>query len=439
MTDLQTLYEKYLQCGTVSTDTRQVTPGSMFFALKGPNYNANLFAEEALQKGAACAVVDEAACLPALRTTSGGGPAGRNYFLVGDGLQSLQQLATHHRSQLKIPVIGLTGSNGKTTTKELLHAVLSKKYKTFATKGNLNNHIGVPLSILSIDSSVEIAIIEMGANHIGEIAALAKIATPTHGLITNIGKAHIGTFGGYENIIHAKSELYQYLVLNNGQVFINSQNSILKNMAKRFLSPLFYSAVGDYYHAEFISADPYVKFITENHDEVQTKLLGAYNFENIAAALCIGKFFGVDDELANAAIANYQPENMRSQVVKKGTNTIILDAYNANPSSMAAAIENLAAMKAPKKVLILGAMYELEEEAEREHQNIGKLIREKGFQKIYLVGSLFKSAMKEIPNAKHFETKQLLMDEMKRNKLSGSTILVKASRGIGLETILDFI
>jgi len=426
MTDIQNLYQKYLECKVVCTDTRQIIKGSIFFSLKGPKFNANAFAEEALQKGAAFVVVDEA-------------PFAKNekYILVEDGLQSLQQLASYHRSQLKIPVIGLTGSNGKTTSKELLHAVLAEKFKTFATKGNLNNHIGVPLSILSIDSSIEIAVIEMGANHVGEIAALTKIANPTHGFITNIGKAHIGTFGGFENIIRAKSELYQHLIEHKGQVFINSQNPILANMAKRFTSPLFYPASGDYYHAQFISADPYIKFRAESGDEVQTKLLGAYNFENIAAALCIGKYFGVDAKLANQAVANYEPENMRSQIVKKGTNTVILDAYNANPSSMAAAIENLAAMKAEKKVLILGDMYELEGEAEKEHQNIGKLIHEKNLKNVFLVGLLFKSALIETPSAKHFESKQLLVDELKKHPLNNSTVLVKASRGIGLETVVD--
>ena len=426
MTDIQNLYQKYLECKVVCTDTRKIIKDSIFFSLKGPKFNANAFAEEALQKGAAYAVVDEAAFTKS-----------EKYILVEDGLQSLQQLASYHRDQFQIPVIGLTGSNGKTTSKELLHAVLAKKFKTFATKGNLNNHIGVPLSILSIDSSYEIAVIEMGANHVGEIAALAKIANPTHGFITNIGKAHIGTFGGFENIIRAKSELYQHLIEHNGQVFINSQNPILNNMAKRFKSPLFYSAAGDYYHTQFISADPYIKFKAENGEEVQTKLLGAYNFENIAAALCIGKYFGVDSKLANEAVANYEPENMRSQIVTKGTNTIILDAYNANPSSMAAAIENLAAMKVEKKVLILGDMYELEEEAEQEHRNIGKLIHEKRFENIFLVGSLFKSALKEIPSAKHFESKQLLQEELQKHPLTNATILVKASRGIGLETVVE--
>src|SRR6187431_1550556 len=231
------LYEKYKASGKVSTDTRQVTPGSVFFALKGPRFNANEFAKEALEKGASHAVIDDQRFA-----------LDERYIVVEDTLLALQQLAKEHREQLSIPVIGLTGSNGKTTSKELLNAVLSKKFRTYATKGNLNNHIGVPLTILAIDSSIEIAIIEMGANHLGEIATLCDIANPTHGLITNIGRAHIGTFGGYENIIRGKSELYQHLIAHNGTVFINSQDSVLMNMAKRFKSPYFYSAAADFYH-----------------------------------------------------------------------------------------------------------------------------------------------------------------------------------------------
>lgn len=427
MFDTQSLYQKFLECRAVCTDTRQIVKGSIFFALKGPTFDANAFAEDALLKGATYAVVDD----PKFAK-------GENFFLVKDVLQSLQQLAAYHRSQLKIPVIGLTGSNGKTTSKELLSAVLRKKYKTFATKGNLNNHIGVPLSILSIDRSTEIAVIEMGANHVGEIAELSAIANPTHGFITNIGKAHTGMFGGFENVIRAKSELYQHLISNSGQVFINSQNPILKNMAKRFQSPVFYPARGDDYYAELISADPFVKFKAENGDEVQTQIVGSYNFENIAAALCIGKFFGVDPKLANQAIADYKPENMRSQVVRKGTNTIILDAYNANPSSMVAAIENLASMNAERKALILGDMFELER-PEEEHLAIGKLIAQKRINQVFLVGKFFRSALVEISQAKHFETKQELIDELKKNPIQNSTVLVKASRGIGLESVLDFL
>lgn len=426
--DIQKLYQKYRESGKVSTDTRQIAPGSVFVALKGDKFNANEFAADALSKGASIAVIDEAKYATDDR-----------YFLVNDSLGALQQLAQYHRSQLNIPVIGLTGSNGKTTSKELLNAVLSKKYKTFATKGNLNNHIGVPLTILSIDDSVELAIVEMGANHVGEIALLCSIANPTHGFITNIGKAHIGTFGGFENIIRAKSELYQHLITASGQVFINSNNEILSNMAKRFARPLFYPKKGDYYHGELLASDPFLRIQAENGNEITTQLVGGYNFENVAAALCIGKFFGVDEKLANQAVAEYAPGNMRSQIVKKGSNTIILDAYNANPSSMSAAIENLAVMKTSKKVAILGDMFELEHEAETEHRSIGKLLKQKNFDQVYLCGKLMRSAQQEFPSAKLFEKKDELIAELKRNPIHESTILVKASRGIGLETVVEFL
>lgn len=425
---IENLYSKFLETRKVSTDTRQIEPGSIFFALKGPNFNANAFAAEALLKGAKYAVIDDASFAK-----------GEQYLVVKDSLEALQDLARHHRKQLTIPVVGLTGSNGKTTSKELLHAVLSKKFKTFATRGNLNNHIGVPLSILSIDATVEMAVIEMGANHVGEIALLSSIANPTHGFITNIGKAHIGTFGGFENIIRGKSELYHHLITHNGVVFINSQNHILHNMAKRFAKPIFYPQSGDYYACSLLSADPMVKVKAENGEEIQTQLVGGYNFENIATALCIGKFFGVEPSKANQAIAEYLPSNMRSQIVKKGSNTIILDAYNANPSSMQAAIDNLANMKAEKKIAIVGDMFELEEEAEAEHRAIGRLLAEKKFNEVYLCGSLMRAAAMQMPSAKYFEKKESLLTELKDNPVSHATVLVKASRGIGLESVVEFL
>lgn len=426
--DIKSLYQKYLQSGKVATDTRQITPGSVFFALKGPNFNANTFADEALKRGAAYAVVDERDFAKDDR-----------YVLVENGLDALQKLASHHRDQLKIPVIGLTGSNGKTTSKELLSAVLSKKFKTYATKGNLNNHIGVPLTILAIDPSIEIAVIEMGANHVGEIASLSAISNPTHGFITNIGKAHIGTFGGFENIIRGKSELYQHLINKNGQVFINSQNPILANMAKRFKSPIFYPAPGDYYNCELMDADPFVRYKDENGVIVQTQLMGDYNFENIAVALCLGKFFEVKSIDANKAIEEYIPGNMRSQILKKGSNTIILDAYNANPSSMEVAINNLSAMTAKHKVAILGDMYELEDEAEAEHRKLGQLLKDKKINKAYVCGELMKAALKSNSSIQYFETKERLVEYLKKNPIQDSTILIKASRGMALEKIVDFL
>ncbi|PZR38707.1 MAG: UDP-N-acetylmuramoyl-tripeptide--D-alanyl-D-alanine ligase [Azospira oryzae] len=424
-TTTKTIYEYYLKSGKVSTDTRQITPGSVFFALKGPKFNANAFAEEALAKGAGYAVVDEERFVKDDR-----------FLLVEDGLTALQELAKHHRSKLTIPFIGLTGSNGKTTSKELINAVLSKKFKTYATKGNLNNHIGVPLTILAIDRTCEVAVIEMGANHLGEIALLSSIANPTHGLITNIGRAHIGTFGGFENILRAKSELYQHLITHEGVVFINSQNELLANMAKRFNAPVLYPAKGNYYEAALISADPFVKVRAENGAEVTTQLVGGYNFENIAAALCIGKYFGVDAKEANKAIEEYLPGNMRSQVIIKGTNTIILDAYNANPSSMEAAINNLAAIKAANKVAILGDMYELEEETEKEHKKLGSLLKEKGIS-AYLCGELIQVAKEVFPQGNYFTSKEALLQSLKENPIQDSTILIKASRGMALEKIMD--
>ncbi len=422
------LYEKFLQAGSISTDTRQIRAGSIFFALRGDKFNANEFAKEALGKGASFAVIDDAAFVTDDRC-----------ILVNDTLTALQDLARYHRNQLTIPVIGLTGSNGKTTSKELLNAVLSNKYKTFATKGNLNNHIGVPLSILSIDQSTEIAVIEMGANHVGEIALLCSIANPTHGFITNIGRAHIGTFGGFENIVRGKSELYQHLLTHDGVVFINSQNPIFTNMAKRFAKPYFYPAAGDYYPARLLDADPFIRYEAENGEVVQTQLMGAYNFENIAAALCIGKYFEVDANEANAAVAGYVPGNMRSQVIKKGTNTIILDAYNANPSSMEAAIENLAAIKASKKVVILGDMFELEGEAEAEHRRIGELLAANKFDQVLFCGTLMRAATTIYEKGKLFEKKDQLIEYLKANPITESTVLVKASRGIGLEAIVEYL
>jgi len=423
---IEKLYEIFRESGKVSTDTRQIAPGSLFFALRGDKFNANEFAAQALEKGASAVVIDD----PAYQMND-------RCFLVNDSLQALQTLARHHRSTLTIPIVGLTGSNGKTTSKELVSTVLSKKFKTYATRGNLNNHIGVPLTVLSIDSSYEIAVVEMGANHLGEIALLCSIANPTHGFITNIGKAHIGTFGGFENIIRGKSELYQHLITQDGTVFINSQNPILSNMAKRFKNPYFYPAPGDYYHAVLLDADPFIRFKAENGELIQTQLMGAYNFENIAVALCIGKFFGVDAHEANHAVAEYVPGNMRSQIIKKGDNTIILDAYNANPSSMEAAILNLASMKASKKVAILGDMFELEEEAAKEHKRIGELLKEKKFDQVYLCGLLMQSAKEEIPSAHYFEKKEQLIEALKKSPIHDSTILIKASRGIGLETIVE--
>lgn len=426
--DIKELYTRYQETRLVSTDTRRIAPGAMFFALKGENFNANKFAQEALDKGAGYVVIDEADY-----------KIDERCLLVPDVLEALQQLAKYHRAQLSIPFIGLTGSNGKTTSKELVNAVLGKAYKTYATQGNLNNHIGVPLTLLAIDATVQIAIVEMGANHLGEIALLSDIANPTHGFITNIGRAHIGTFGGYENIIRGKSELFQHLISHNGIAFINSQNEILMNMARRFDKPVLYPAAGDYCEVTLLEANPYIRYQAENGEQINTHLIGQYNFENIAVALCVGKYFGVNAAAANAAIAAYTPDNMRSQVIEKGSNTIILDAYNANPSSMQAAIETLAQMKASHKVLILGDMYELDDESEKEHRLLGAMIKERNFNEVFLCGTQSKVMQELLPDAHHFNTRDELMAALQQMPITDATILVKASRSVGLERVVEYL
>lgn len=422
---IEDLYQKYLQCSSVTTDSRKVPDNSLFFALKGPNFNANKFADDALSKGAKYAVIDD----PSYKKDD-------RYILVEDALTALQKLANHHRHQLKIPIIGITGSNGKTTTKELVHGVLKQKYNTFATPGNLNNHIGVPLSLLVIDDTIEIAVIEMGANKVGDIKELCDIAEPTHGLITNIGKAHIEGFGGFEGVLRAKTELYQHLIANGGQVFINSQNDVLSNMKKRFENPLMYPAQEDFFNCELIEADPFVIYRHENGEQVNTHLMGAYNFENIATALCIGKFFEVPAEKANQSIAGYQAKNNRSEIIKLDSITILMDAYNANPTSMEAAINNFAQMKKSPKMVILGDMFELGDTATEEHHSLGKLVKDLNFEKTIFCGSEMKHAKEAYSEALYFEEKVDLINYLKNAHYKDYYILIKASRGMALEDIL---
>ena len=425
---IEYIYEKFLECGKVSTDTRKIEPGSLFVALKGERFNANEFAITALENGARYVLVDE-------------DPKHKDerFILVQDCLKTLQELARHHRRQMEIPVVGINGTNGKTTTKELLVLVLSQKFNVLATQGNLNNHIGVPLTLLRLQPDHELAIIELGANAIGEIRALCDIAEPTHGLTTNIGKAHMEGFGGLEGAIRGESEQYQYLIETNGTVFINSQDKILKNMAKRFQAPFFFPEQGDYFHARLISADPFICYRHENGREVQTKLIGTYNFPNIAAALCIGKYFEVDPALANEAVSGYQPANQRSQLIEQGSNTIIMDAYNANPDSMQAAIHSLSAIKNTSKVAILGDMFELGKDSAYEHQEIGRTLSEVKLDQVLLCGKLMKDAYQAYPDAIYFENKDKLTQYLKKKKFDHSYILLKASRGVAFETIIELL
>lgn len=425
---IEKIYPIFLESTGICTDTRSISEGNLFIALHGPNFNANKFAKQALDQGAICSIIDDNSfAIP-----------GKTIF-VEDGLTTLQELARIHRKNLKIPILGITGSNGKTTTKELVHAVLDTTFNTYATKGNLNNHIGVPLSVLSITKEHEVAIIEMGANHLGEIAFLSSIARPTHGLITNIGKAHTGLFGGFEGVIRAKSELYDFLIKNKGKVFINQNQEILMNMSKRIKEPVFYPNSGGYYSCEFVSADPFVELKTENGGLIKTNLVGAYNYDNITTALCVAKYFNVQDKKANEAVANYTPSNNRSQIIRKHGNSIILDAYNANPSSMEKALENLANMNSSQKIAIVGDMFELGDDTQAEHSQVGKKIKELNIQNAIFCGESMRFAYEAFGHGNYMKTKDLLIAYLKENKFSDATILIKASRGMALEDIVEYL
>ncbi len=356
----------------------------------------------------------------------------------------MQELAKYHRQKLKIPLISITGSNGKTTTKELVKSILSKKYKALATTGNLNNHIGVPLTILSVTNDIEIAVIEMGANHIGEIAILCEIAQPDYGLITNIGKAHIGEFGSFENIVKAKTEMYDYIRNKKRKVFINSENDLLMSTATDVEKITYGTSINCFCSCLLSDANPYLKVEYEN-EIITSQLIGKYNFENVSAAICIGKYFGLDEKEIKKAIEEYIPSNNRSQVVHTKKNILILDAYNANPSSMRAAIENFADMNGKEKWLILGDMLELGEYEMREHTTILELIAEKNFRNVILIGEKFSKAISEIkinfPQQFLFKNSDELANRVKVNPFSKnpSLILIKGSRGIKLEKIVEYL
>jgi UDP-N-acetylmuramoyl-tripeptide--D-alanyl-D-alanine ligase len=425
---IEQLYANYLNAGSVASDTRKITPGCIFFALKGEKFNGNSFAAEALAKGASFSVVDDVAYAK-----------GEQILLVDDTLKALQELARIHRDHLNIPVIGITGTNGKTTTKELINAVLSQKYKTTATTGNLNNHIGVPLTILSIAKYTDIAIIEMGANHEGEIAALCQIACPEFGIITNIGKAHLEGFGSYNGVIRAKSELYEFIRENGGQLFVNSDNELLTRLSDSIPAITYGAKAGAWSHGWQEEANPFARLQWDSPDgllAVETKLIGAYNFENVMAAICIGQYFGVSSNEICEAINKYIPSNNRSQIIDTGKNHVIMDAYNANPTSMKAAILNFRSMKGGPKMVILGDMFELGKESRNEHTEMIRLIDEFNFDKVFLIGPKFGSVSFPI----HFQAFNSAIEAIawfEENPVKGYTILVKGSRGMHLEDITE--
>jgi UDP-N-acetylmuramoyl-tripeptide--D-alanyl-D-alanine ligase len=430
---IEELYAHFLQHPFICTDTRKIEPNAIFFALKGDNFNGNKFAAKALENGCSYAVIDEEEYNTSDR-----------FILVEDVLTALQQLAKHHRQQLNIPVLGITGSNGKTTTKELIRAVISQKLNTFATFGNLNNHIGVPLSLLSITAQHEFAIIEMGANHQKEIEELCQIALPEFGIITNIGKAHIEGFGSEQGIIKGKGELFDHLATSGGKAFINNNSVIIQDMAKsRSLSSISYgSEQPSDYNGQLRSVSPFVQLTWNTtayqSENIESCLIGTYNFENILAAISIGHFFGVEPEKIKKAIEGYVPDNNRSQLLKTATNTIILDAYNANPSSVTAAIKNLHAMEAEQKFFILGDMLELGNESKTEHQGIIKLIQQLELNSGVFVGNEFKQIMDDF-DFPVFDTTTEAQEYLLQSPIQNSLILIKGSRGIKLEPLADIL
>jgi len=427
MNTLEPLYSHFLKNPVISTDSRKIPEGAIFFALKGERFDANRFVRHALAGGASLAVADD----PSLAGVKG-------VFLVGNVLQTLQGLARLHRRQFSVPVIAITGSNGKTTTKELVSAVLGAHYKTHCTTGNLNNHIGVPLTLLSMPTGAEMAVIEMGANHQGEIAMLCDVAEPTHGLITNIGKAHLEGFGGLEGVKQGKSELYRYLEAHDGIAFINKGEPFLSELAQGVKNVVAYGMS----EVQLLEEQPFLKMAFLAHSrqriEIQTQLIGRYNSRNVATAIAVGNYFGVPPEKIKQAIESYLPSNLRSQIIRKGSNTVVMDAYNANPTSMRNAIETFTMLPASGKAVILGDMLELGEATRDEHLTILKLALEKGFGQVILVGPVFEEAAKAF-SVPHFPGVEELASWVRQHPFSNTSILLKASRKIGLERLLDVI
>jgi UDP-N-acetylmuramoyl-tripeptide--D-alanyl-D-alanine ligase len=421
------LYKIYLQYPSIQTDTRKLKKGDLFFALRGANFNGNEFARKALDEGAAFAIIDDERFSIPGKT-----------ILVEDALKTLQLLAKHHRQQFTIPFIAITGSNGKTTTKELIHAVLSSHYKTYTTEGNLNNHIGVPLTLLKIKSDAQLAVIEMGANHQLEIASYCQIALPTHGLITNCGKAHLEGFGGEEGVRKGKGELYDFLRHYNGGAFVMWDYEYLQEMSRGIQTVYKYGTHDTDIIGNVWKSDPLLEVNFSNGfiGSIQTKLVGSYNLPNVLAAVAIGKFFSVPDEKIKTSIEAYTPSNSRSQLMQKGWNKIILDAYNANPSSMKLAIENFAKAPGDNKVLVLGAMAELGIESVNEHQNILEIINGYEWQNVLLIGGDFaklKHSYIQLPSS--VEAGEWL----RKNKINDAYLLIKGSRSTQMEKVLDYL
>ncbi len=432
---IEVLHKRFLESTGVTTDTRNIGDGNIFFALKGENFNANEFAEEAFNKGAKYVVVDE------IKNENWKEKFGERIIFVDNVLKTLQQLCGYHRKLLKCPVLAITGSNGKTTTKELVTAVLSKKYKTYATKGNLNNHIGIPLTLLSIKSDVEFAVIELGANHQGEIASYCEYVKPDYGLITNVGYAHLEGFGGFEGVVKGKTELYKDIIKRNGKIFLNNDNETLVDRwllaAGSNVNSITYGRTDSAYCiGEIVESKEFLSVIVEGKN-IQTNLVGEYNFENVMSAVCIGKYFGVDLTQIKEAIENYVPTNNRSQQITISSNTIILDAYNANPSSMIEALKNFEKTEAKNKVAILGQMMELGKYSVIEHEKIYAAISNPDWENVkrIFVGKGF-DFLKNNRNVLWFEKTDEVKAWFNQQQFKNAYILIKGSRKNELEKIL---
>ncbi|MGX5818522.1 UDP-N-acetylmuramoyl-tripeptide--D-alanyl-D-alanine ligase [Chitinophaga lutea] len=421
--NIERLYQQYLAHPSVQTDTRKLQPGDIFFALRGPNFNGNQYAQAALDAGASFAVIDD----PAFHSDP------ERMLLTDDALAALQQLARHHRQQFSIPFIAITGTNGKTTTKEMIRTVLGSHFRTYATAGNLNNHIGVPLTLLSIPADAEMAVIEMGANHEHEIEGYCRVALPSHGLITNIGKAHLEGFGSEEGVRRAKGELYDHLRANDGTVFVCRDYPYLVEMSKGIGHIVTYGQEQADYNGRLAPGTALLELETPATGLVRTQLVGGYNFPNVMAAIAIGLHFGVPADKIRAAIEGYTPSNNRSQIEKRGSNTFVMDAYNANPSSMKAAVENFAAIHAPRKVLLLGAMKEMGPDSEKEHQALADLLQQRHWDAVVLVGTEF--ARIQHPYI-YLETSEEARKWLEQQRFENTFILVKGSRSVGMEKVL---
>lgn len=444
---IQEIYEIYLQYPTIQTDTRKLKEGDLFVALKGPNFNGNQFALRALDNGATYAIIDEMPNQSELQAAELSEPGiGKRLLLVDDALTTLQQLAKHHREQLHIPFIAITGSNGKTTSKELIYTVLASHFITYTTQGNLNNHIGVPLTLLSIRKDAQMAVIEMGANHQKEIESYCAYTLPTHGVITNCGKAHLEGFGGIEGVRKGKGELYQFLRDNNGTAFVYADYDYLQPMSAGIANIVHYGNSKGLIQGRIESSEPFLTVaVTAGFGTpilIHSQLVGDYNLPNILCALTIGKFFGVPTEKMVKAIESYAPSNSRSQLIEQGTNHIILDAYNANPSSMKVAIENFARIHAERKIVLLGGMMELGAESIAEHKALVELIASLGFKEVVLVGGdfIYTKDLFEQYNGASFIYKDNAFearDWLKQLNPQNSYILIKGSRSMKMEQVLS--